>query len=78
VFSRIPAWFEYLGYPSFMAVGSIYVAAASLIGFDMLAVMIGYATIWPVGAPIAIVAVGIYAIVRRRLRERRDRATEDR
>ena len=46
----------------------MYVAAASLIGIEMLAVMIGYATVWPVGVPFAIIAIGIYAVVRRRLR----------
>ena len=51
-----------------MAVGSMHVAAASLIGIEMLAVMIGYATVWPVGVPFAIIAIGIYAVVRLRLR----------
>ncbi len=62
-----------INYHGFMLVGTTYVAAASLIGFETLAVLIGYATIWPVGAPLLAVGIGVYVIVRRRLRKR----TED-
>lgn len=69
--SRIRTFLSLLGYRSFVAMGSMYVAAASLIGFEMLAVILGYATIWPVGAPLLAVAIGVYAIIRRALSNRR-------
>ena len=47
-------------------------AAASLIGFETLAVLVGYATIWPVGIPFMLVAIGVYAVIRRRLRKNKD------
>jgi len=78
MFARIRSFFTYLSYRSFLAVGSMYVAAASLIGFEMLAVILGYATIWPVGAPLAVIAIGLYVLAKRLLANwRRSRVTID-
>jgi Na+/proline symporter len=55
-----------INYHGFMLVGTTYVAAASLIGFETLAVLLGYATIWPVGIPLIAMGIGAYALVRRR------------
>lgn len=57
------------------ATGTLYVAAGSLIGFEALVALFGYLTIWPVGIPATILAIGLYALVRARLRERRRRST---
>ena len=54
------------------ATGVLYVAAGSLIGFEALAALLGYLTIWPVGIPAMIVTIGIFALVRGRMRSRRD------
>jgi hypothetical protein len=51
--------------------GTLYVAAGSLIGFEALVALFGYLTIWPVGIPAMILAVGVYALIRSRWRERR-------
>ena len=67
MFSKIRHFYDWLGYQTFMVTATMYLAAASLIGFETLAVLIGYATIWPVGIPFAIVAIGVYAVVKRRL-----------
>ena len=48
--------------------GTLYVAAAGLVGFEALIALLGYLTIWPVGIPFTILAIGIYALVRERLR----------
>jgi hypothetical protein len=61
-----------INYHSFMFVGTTYVAAASLIGFETLAVLLGYATIWPVGAPLLVVGIGVYALLRRKRRDDKD------
>ncbi len=58
-----------INYHGFMFVGTTYVAAAGLIGFETLAVLLGYATIWPVGVPLIAVGIGVYAMLRRRRRD---------
>ena len=57
-----------INYHSFMFVGTTYVAAGSLIGFEALAVLLGYATIWPVGVPLVAIGIGIYALIRSKRR----------
>jgi len=69
---RLRALVDYLNYKSFMLVGTLYVAAASLIGFEMLVVILGYAAVWPVGAPLLIVVIGGYVLVRRWMRRNVD------
>ena len=61
-----------INYHSFMFVGTTYVAAASLIGFETLAVLLGYATIWPVGVPLIAVGIGLYALLKRRRQDDED------
>ena len=61
-----------ISYHSFMFVGTTYVAAASLIGFETLAVLLGYATIWPVGVPLIAVGIGLYALLKRRRQDDED------
>jgi hypothetical protein len=65
------AWHERLGYQFFRLSGWTYVAAGSLVGFETLAVLVGYATIWPVGVPVAIAGIAVYAVLRRRIQRRR-------
>lgn len=67
MFSRLRAAYAYLGYLTFQAIGSMYLAAGTLIGFEALAMLIGYATIWPVGIPFAIIGIGLWAVIRQRL-----------
>ena len=61
-----------INYHGFMFVGTTYVAAAGLIGFEALAVLLGYATIWPVGVPLIAVAIGLYALLRRKRQDAED------
>ena len=61
-----------INYHSFMFVGTTYVAAGSLIGFEALAVLLGYATIWPVGVPLIAVGIGLYALIRRKRQDDQD------
>ena len=61
-----------INYHSFMFVGTTYVAAGSLIGFEALAVLLGYATIWPVGVPLIAVGIGLYALLRRKRQDAED------
>jgi len=58
-----------INYHSFMFVGTTYVAAAGLIGFETLAVILGYATMAPLGAPLLVVGIGLYALIRRKRRD---------
>ena len=67
---RLKRFIDYLNYRGFMLFGSIYLGAASLIGFESLALLLGYATIWPVGIPVLLACIAVYAVVRRRLRRR--------
>lgn len=67
MFSRIRQWFAELGYRSFMFTASAYVTAASLIGFETVAIILGYATIWPVGAPLLLIGIAGWVLVRRML-----------
>jgi len=61
-----------INYHGFMFVGTTYVAAGSLIGFEALAVLLGYATIWPVGVPLIAVGIGLYALIRRKRQDDQD------
>ena len=72
MFKRIRNFYNWLGYQTFMVTATMYLAAASLIGFETLAVLVGYATIWPVGIPFMLVAIGVYAVIRRRLSKKKD------
>jgi len=62
---RVRTFIDYLNYRGFMLVGTTYLTAASLIGFETLAVILGYATIWPVGAPLLVVGIAGWVVVRR-------------
>jgi hypothetical protein len=62
--------YDRLGYHVFRISGWTYLAAGSLLGFETLAVIVGYATIWPVGIPVAIAGIAVYAAVRRRIQRR--------
>ena len=62
---RIRTLIDYLNYRGFMLVGTTYLTAASLIGFETLAVILGYATIWPVGAPLLVAGIAVWVVVRR-------------
>jgi len=66
--SRLRALLSLLGYHVFMAMGSMYVLAASVIGFETLALLLGYATMAPIGVPFTIAGIALWAIVRRRVR----------
>ena len=43
--------FTLLGYRVFMTMGSMYVLAASVIGFETLALLLGFATMAPIAVP---------------------------
>jgi len=75
--TRLRALIDRFNYASFMLVGNLYVAAASLIGFEMLIVILGYTTVWPLGAPLAVVGIGAYVLIRRALRKPDDGDKED-
>jgi len=68
--SRLRAAIDFLNYRGFMLYSSIYLGAASVIGFETLAILLGYSTIWPVGIPATLACIALYAIVRRRLHRR--------
>ena len=72
---RITRFIDYLNYRGFMLVGTTYLTAASLIGFETLAVILGYATIWPVGAPLLVAGIAGWVVVRRWLSRRRASAS---
>ena len=74
--SRVASFFTQLGYRSFMLTGQMYLATASLIGFETLAVIVGYGTVWPVGVPLVIACIAIYAVVKRRVVRRREASPE--
>jgi hypothetical protein len=57
--------YDRLGYHLFMISGWTYLAAGSFLGFETLAVIVGYATVWPVGVPLAIAGIAVFATVRR-------------
>jgi len=67
--SRLRALFTLLGYRVFMTMGSMYVLAASVIGFETLALLLGYATMAPIAVPFVIAGIAFWAIVRRRGRK---------
>ena len=75
---RLRTFIDYLNYRGFMLVGTTYLAAASLIGFEMLAVILGYATAFPVAAPALVVGIGVWVLVRRWVERRRDSASSPR
>lgn len=65
---RINALVDYLHYRGFIFTASMYVAASTLIGFEMRVVILGDATIWPVGAPLLVVGICASVLIRRRIR----------
>ena len=73
---RLRALFHWLGYHVFMTMGSMYVAAASLIGFETLALLLGYATMAPVAVPVMIAGIALWAVIRHRLRRKPDEPEE--
>ena len=74
--SRLRALFHQFGYHVFMTMGSMYVVAASLIGFEGLALLLGYATMAPVTVPVIIAGIALWAVIRRRLRRKPDEPEE--
>lgn len=66
--SRLRALYSWLGYRVFTTMASVYITAASLIGFETLALLLGYATMSPIAVPITIAAIALWAVIRRRLR----------
>lgn len=40
-------------------VGTVYVGAASLIGFEALAIVLGFTTAWPIAVPIVVGVLGL-------------------
>ena len=66
--SRLRALYFWLGYRVFTTMASMYVAAASLIGFETLALLLGYATMSPIAVPVMIAGIALWAVIRRRLR----------
>lgn len=75
MFSRIRQWYAELGYRTFMFTASAYITAASLIGFETAAIILGYVTIWPIGAPLLLIGIAGWVLVRRAVSRRRN--TED-
>ncbi|CAN5363682.1 hypothetical protein BH10ACT7_BH10ACT7_16170 [soil metagenome] len=67
MFSRIRQWYAELGYRTFMFTASAYITAASLIGFETAAFILGYVTIWPIGAPLLLIGIAGWVLVRRML-----------
>jgi len=74
--SRLRALYHWLGYRVFTTMGSMYVAAASLIGFETLALLLGYAAMAPVAVPVIIAGIALWAVIRHRLRGRPDDAED--
>ena len=68
--SRLRALYFWLGYRVFTSMASMYVAAASLIGFETLALLLGYATMSPIAVPVMIAGIALWAVIRRRLHRR--------
>jgi hypothetical protein len=55
--------------------GTLFIAAGSLVGFETLALLLSYLTMSPVAIPLMIAAVGVFAVVRSRIRGARRTAT---
>ena len=55
----------------FTLTGGIYVAAASLIGFETLALVVAFSTAWPIAIPVVIVGLAAIHPVARLLGHRR-------
>ena len=70
--SRLRALYFWLGYRVFTTMAAIYITAASLIGFETLALLLGYATMSPIAVPILIAGIALWAVIRRRLRRTPD------
>ena len=68
--SRLRALYFWLGYRVFTTMASMYVAAASIIGFETLALLLGYATMSPIAVPVMIAGIALWAVIRCRLRRR--------
>lgn len=70
---RIRAAYDRFGYRTFMFTGSMYLAAASLIGFETAALLLSYVTMAPIAVPLTLAAIALIAVLRRRARRRRAR-----
>lgn len=46
----------------------MYVAAGTFVGFESLALIIGYSTMWPVAVPVTVGVIAIVALAARWLR----------
>lgn len=73
--THIRSAYDALGYRVFQVSGAMYIAAASFIGWEALAVLISYATMAPIAVPLTVAGIAVLALVRRVLR-RRDRRPE--
>lgn len=70
--SRLRALYFWFGYRVFTTMASIYITAASLIGFETLALLLGYATMAPIAVPVMIAGIALWAVIRHRLRGKPD------
>lgn len=43
----------------------MYVAAGTFVGFESLALIIGYSTMWPVAVPVTVGVIAIFALAAR-------------
>lgn len=60
-----------LSFRMWHATVSLYVAAAGLVGFELIVAMFGYLTLWPFAIPATVAAIGVVAIIRSRVLHRR-------
>jgi hypothetical protein len=70
--SRLSALYVWLGYRVFTTMAAIYITAASLVGFETLALLLGYATMSPIAVPVMIAGIALWAVIRRRVRTKLD------
>ncbi len=68
---RIRSLYDRAGYLAFQASGAMYIAAASFVGWETLAVLLSYATMAPIAVPLTVAGIAVLAVVRRRIRTRR-------
>lgn len=61
-----------LNFRLFTATAGMYVAAGSLIGFESVALLLGYAALWPVAIPVLIAVIVAIGTLVRRVRKRRE------
>lgn len=68
---RIRSLYDRAGYLAFQASVAMYIAAASFVGWETLAVLLSYATMAPIAVPLTVAGIAVLAVVRRRIRARR-------